>query len=188
MVLEAYRKYRPGLLEHSRQVSRYVVALGRRAGMPQAELDESHTAALLHDVGKLGIHPKLLDKAGRLTSSEYTAVQGHCALGEEMLAFWPELAGFARAVRHHHERWDGRGYPDGLAGEDIPLASRLIHLADAIDVMLRQRRYKAMYPVGRVQEELRICGGGQFDPKLAGVALAWIAQGGLDEGGLRKAA
>jgi len=123
-------------------------------------------AALLHDIGKLEIPDALLTKEGWLTASEIETVCEHAALGGDILSRTPALADLAGAVRHHHEWFDGRGYPDGLAGEEIPWVSRVIAICDAFDSMTTPRPYAPALSVDQALEELRRGAGTQFDPEL----------------------
>lgn len=179
-VLSVVQRLRPGLYEHSLQVARSVMEMGHLAGLSDTALTEACSAALLHDVGKLCIQPQLLGKAGQLTPAEYLEIQGHCSFGRTILQGMPRFAHLGPIVHSHHEHYDGGGYPEGLAGETIPLAARLIHIADSIDVMYRRREYKDVYPTGRVRSELHRCRGGQFDPGLTDAALAWLELGRTD--------
>src|SRR5215204_5560157 len=115
--------------------------IGSKMSLPPEELDALALGALLHDLGKIGVPDQILQKPGRLTDEEYEVIKRHPVLGAEMLAPIEELALAAPVVRHHHERFDGRGYPDGLRGEDIPLAARVVSVADAFDSMISDRPY-----------------------------------------------
>jgi HD-GYP domain-containing protein (c-di-GMP phosphodiesterase class II) len=135
------------------------------------QLDALTLGALLHDVGKIGVPDPILHKPGRLTDEEYEIIKRHPVLGAEMLAPMEDLAPAVPAVRHHHERFDGRGYPDGLRGEDIPLVARIISVADAFDSMIRGRPYG--YEISReaVLEEIEKGSGNQFDPRVVRALL-----------------
>jgi HD-GYP domain-containing protein (c-di-GMP phosphodiesterase class II) len=181
------RRLLEGIIAHDRSAGRHHLAV-RSLAVSLAEYGDVSTVtrhrvertALLHDVGKLSVPDRILDKPTDLTDDEYAFVQQHCLIGERLLR---KLGGFeveAGLVRSHHERWDGGGYPDGLAGTDIPLPSRIVHIADAIDVMLQPRRYKDACRVDDVLLELSDCAGSQFDPEWAERAIRWIAAGGLD--------
>lgn len=175
-------------LKHSIQVARYAEALVRYAGFPEQHVRMIHTSALLHDIGKVAISEDILEKNGELSSEEYAYIQNHCHLGHEFLSQFPDLAEHALAVRHHHERWDGKGYPDGLGGLEIPLGSRIIHLADSIDAMLRPRSYKRSMPLEWVLSELDRCRGLQFDPELTDLTIKWIRAGNLLQNQIIRAA
>ena len=165
---------------HSEQVAGYAVALAKATELPSKQINAIHISAMLHDVGKLGVSDEILTKAKDLTADEFFQMQLHCIMGEEILSGFSAFTGEAKVVRYHHERWDGKGYPDGLTGEEVPLASRIIHLADSIDAMLQPRHYKNAYPLDWVLGEIHHCGGSQFDPELVALALDWIRNGGLD--------
>jgi putative nucleotidyltransferase with HDIG domain len=158
---------------HSEQVAHYAVNLARVLVLPETTVESIRVASLLHDIGKIGVPDRVLTKSGRLTDEEFEHIRRHPALGAEILANIPLFRREAQLVRHHHERWDGRGYPDGLAGQESPLASRIIQVADCIDAMLMERTYKKGYPVADMLGELIRCSGTQFDPQVAAAALQW---------------
>ena len=130
-------------------------------------------AALLHDIGKIGVPDCVLTKAGSLTDEEFELIRRHPVLGADILSNITLFAHEAMVVRHHHENWDGSGYPDELVGEEIPWAARVINVADSMDAMLMERTYKDPYTVDRMLGELRICSGSQFEPAIAAVAIEW---------------
>ncbi len=163
----------PFTREHSEHVSHYAVALGTALGLTPIELESLRVAALLHDVGKIGTPDRILTKAGKLTDEEFEYIHRHPALGADILANITVFGREAELVRHHHERWDGTGYPDGLTGEETPLASRIMCVADCMDAMLMERTYRECYPVEKMLGELERCAGTQFDPKIAAVAVQW---------------
>ena len=166
----------PYTRRHSEHVTHYATSLAEAMGAPQRVRETVRVSALLHDIGKIGVPDHILTKPGKLTDDEFEYVRRHPALGADILAnitlFGPE----AMVVRHHHENWDGSGYPDGLAGEEIPWAARLINVADSIDAMLMDRAYKSAYPVDRMMLELQMCAETQFDPEIAVAALSWCRQ------------
>ena len=163
----------PYTRQHSEHVAHYAVALAATVGAT-AELQETvRIAALLHDVGKIGVPDHILTKPGKLTDDEFEHIRRHPALGSDILSNITLFKHVPMIVRHHHERWEGGGYPDGLAGEEIPWAARLINVADSMDAMLLERTYKSAYDVGKMMNQLRICAGKQFDPAIAAAALAW---------------
>ncbi|QIN84357.1 HD domain-containing protein [Rubrobacter tropicus] len=157
----------PYLAGHSAGVSRVAGSIGRALSLPQDELDALEIGALLHDVGKIGIPDQILHKPGRLTDEEYAVIKRHPTVGAEIVAPIPELAVALPAIRHHHERFDGLGYPDGLRAEDIPLIARVAAVADAFDSMTRERPYGSRKPVGVALEEIMRQAGAQFDPTVA---------------------
>lgn len=156
---------------HSSRVADMAVRLGTAAGLAGEDLETLHIAAHLHDIGKIGIPDAILFKTGRLTRPEMKTVQRHPVLGSDILRSSPALAEVSRIVLHHHERWDGGGYPSGLAGTSIPLGSRIIAVCDAIDAMLADRPYrKALSWEQCAGEIVRGCGR-QFDARLARLVL-----------------
>ena len=166
----------PYTRRHSDHVTHYATNLAEALGATQAIRETVRVSALLHDIGKIGVPDHILTKPGELTDVEFEYIRRHPALGADILAnitlFGPE----AMIVRHHHEKWDGTGYPDGLAGEEIPWAARVINVADSIDAMLMNRAYKSAYPVDRMMTELQICAETQFDPEIAAAASSWCRQ------------
>ena len=168
--------------EHTRRVGALAARLARRLGLPDRVGRLVRRAAPLHDLGKIAIPDSILLKPGRLDPEELAVVQTHAVLGARVLegggAEVFEVA--ERIVRSHHERWDGGGYPDGLAGEAIPLPARIVHVADVFDVLLHERPYKEAWTVGQAAAEIRAGAGSQFDPAVveAFAALgpaAWAA-------------
>ncbi|HET6696073.1 MAG TPA: diguanylate cyclase [Gaiellaceae bacterium] len=153
---------------HSRRVQQLALAIGRELGLSQAELDLLGHAALFHDIGKLAIPDAILLKPSPLSSDEWSLMQRHAEEGARIIDRLGFLGDAVPAIRHHHERWDGAGYPDGLAGEEIPLGARIIHVADALDSMLTNRIYKVARPADEALEELRRGGGSQFCPRCVG--------------------
>jgi diguanylate cyclase (GGDEF)-like protein len=161
----------PYIGEHLRAVSHLAVRLGSKMSLPSDELEALSLAALLHDVGKIGVADRILQKPGRLTDEEYRIIKRHPVLGARMLAPVRELAPVVPAVRHHHERFDGKGYPERLRGEDIPLAARIISVVDAFDSMVRERPYGYGIPQETALEEIERNSGTQFDPRVVRVLL-----------------
>ncbi len=151
---------------HSCAVRELVHQLAMEMQLDAATRMLASRAALLHDIGKLGIARRILQKPGRLTHSEHLAMRRHPVLSAEIVATLPTLRHLTPAVRHHHERWDGAGYPDKLAGERIPLPARLIAVADAYHVMTAGRAYQSCRAVSHALAELRRCAATQFDPTV----------------------
>jgi diguanylate cyclase (GGDEF)-like protein len=166
----------PGLPDHSTGVAQLAVAVGRRLGMDAEQIDELARAAELHDIGKVGIPDAILDKPGALDPDEWEFIRQHTILGERILSAAPALRPVAKIVRASHERWDGRGYPDGLAGEDIPLAARIVAVCDAYEAITDNRCYRGARPAEVAREELLREAGSQFDPA---VVVAFLEE--LDE-------
>ena len=153
---------------HSRRVQQLALAIGRELGLSQAELDLLGHAALFHDIGKLAIPDAILLKPASLTQEEWALMQRHADEGARIIDRLGFLNDAVPAIRHHHERFDGTGYPDGLSGEDIPLGARIIHVADALDSMLTTRIYRAARPAPEALAELRRAAGTQFCPRCVG--------------------
>jgi diguanylate cyclase (GGDEF)-like protein/putative nucleotidyltransferase with HDIG domain len=155
---------------HSRRVQRLTLAVGRELRLSQPELDLLGHAALFHDIGKLAIPDSILMKPARLDTEEWRLMRGHADEGAQIIDRLGFLADAVPAIRHHHERYDGSGYPEGLSGEDIPLGARIIHVADALDSMLTSRIYRSALGEDEALAELRRGAGRQFCPRCV-VAL-----------------
>jgi HD-GYP domain-containing protein (c-di-GMP phosphodiesterase class II) len=145
--------------------------VGRELGLPREALEALYLAALFHDVGTVGVPTDLLVKPGRLTGQEMALMREHTVIGERLLRPLPRLRGAARIVRHEHERYDGRGYPDGLAAEDIPLASRVLLACDAYVAMTSARPYRQQFAHEQAVAELRRGAGSQLDPLVVETLL-----------------
>jgi diguanylate cyclase (GGDEF)-like protein/putative nucleotidyltransferase with HDIG domain len=170
-LVEALEAKDPYIREHLRAVSRLALRIGHELLLPAEQMEALTTGALLHDVGKIGVPDLILQKSGRLTDEEYTVIKRHPALGVEIITPVKELAPALPVVKHHHERFDGKGYPDGLRGEDIPLIARIVSVADAFDSMIRARPYG--YGISRkaALEEIEENSGTQFDPRIVRALL-----------------
>ena len=151
---------------HSQKVSDYAALLAEELGLGEEEIEAVRLGALLHDVGKVGIPAALLAKNGPLDPEEWETMKEHSRLGDRLLEPLPSIAHIRRMVCHHHEMFDGSGYPDRLAGEDIPLGARIIAIADAYDTITSDRSYNKARPPGEALTELARCAGAQFDPEL----------------------
>ncbi|MBQ3866313.1 MAG: HD-GYP domain-containing protein [Clostridia bacterium] len=162
---------------HSFRVMEYSVALAEALGMDKEEIKELRREALLHDVGKIGVPDKVLNKPGRLTDEEFDVIRSHTTIGGNILSTYQDLAGAASAAVHHHERYDGTGYPEGIAGENIPEHSRLISIADAFDAMNSSRVYRAALPRDVIRRELINGRGRQFDPAMLDVFVDLLDKG-----------
>ena len=160
--------------EHSRCVFATSLAVGGRLGLEGPELTELGLVALLHDVGKIGVPDAVLLKRGPLEADELATMREHPAIGERILDAVAELRHLAAAVRAEHERWDGDGYPDGLRGETIPLASRICLACDAFDAMTTDRPYRDALTHEQAVAELRSGAGAQFDPQVVDALLAVV--------------
>ena len=160
--IEARDPYTSG---HSRRVQQFSVAIARGLGMSPTEVDKVSRAALLHDVGKIyEKYAPILRKPAGLSPEEWQTMQCHPADGADLVSTMSKLHDIVPAIRHHHERWDGTGYPEGLAGETIPVISRIIAFGDTIDAMTSERPYRRALTEGEVRSELVRCRGSQFDP------------------------
>ena len=167
--LEAKDSYTHG---HSRQVSRYAALIARQLGFSSEELAALQQAAILHDIGKIGISDTILNFPGELSESEFGEIREHPRKGRNILAPISSLAAVVAVVYHHHEHWDGSGYPEGLSGSDIPLMARIIGVADAFDAMTSQRSYRSPLSLERAFVELHKEAGRQFDPELVGIFIS----------------
>ncbi|MCO6438342.1 MAG: HD-GYP domain-containing protein [Phycisphaerae bacterium] len=159
---------------HSVTVSRYATEIGRRIGLNGPEIAHLRAAALLHDVGKIGVPDDILAKPGPLTNTEYEIVKRHPEIALQILGHLRNLKDERSLILHHHERYDGRGYPAALKGEHIPLGARILAVADSIDAMFSPRSYKPPYPLRQVQRELFVGLGLQFDPDIGRCAIDWL--------------
>ncbi len=171
--------------EYTRGHSERVYHLSRLiAGRLELDAEQNRLlswAALLHDVGKIAIDGSILNKPGRLTDEEYAAIKTHPARGCRVLEPIPQLREILPGIRHHHERWDGRGYPDGLRGEEIPLHARILAVADTYDAIVSTRAYRHARTPGFALEEISRGAGIQFDPAIVPVFLALAQEGALEE-------
>jgi HD-GYP domain-containing protein (c-di-GMP phosphodiesterase class II) len=164
---------------HSRAVVDLSIAVAERLSISAEERRLTELVALLHDVGKIRIPKEIIQKPGALNAIERSIVERHTLEGQALLStVGGVLAEVGALVRSCHERWDGHGYPDGLAGEEIPLVARIVCCADAFDAMTTDRPYRRALPVGEAIAELRRCSGSQFDPAVVDAALAELAAGG----------
>ncbi len=158
--------------EHCLRLQSMVHEIGQAAGLPQSELDNLRLLSLLHDIGKIAIPSSILDKPGQLNAEEWDTIKKHPEIGYRIALSSPEMAPIAEAILHHHERWDGSGYPLGIKGKEIPLISRIIAIADAYDVMIYGRPYQEARSEAEVWEEIKRCAGSQFDPYLVDKSIA----------------
>jgi putative nucleotidyltransferase with HDIG domain len=165
-LLDSTRRHHGYTADHSIRTARVAVAIADAMGLSDDAINEIHAAALVHDIGKLGIPRTVLHKRDELDFDEASLIRLHPVLGSSMLSSIPELRPFAAIVLHHHERYDGRGYPNALAGTDIPLASRIILAADAFDAMTSERNYRPRVAAATALAEIMMCSGQQFDPAV----------------------
>jgi HD-GYP domain-containing protein (c-di-GMP phosphodiesterase class II) len=175
-LLQALAERDPDLGEHVDGVAELAQAVGARLALAPELLPVHAEAARLHDIGKMAIPDSILAKAGPLDEEEWQFMRRHTVIGERILTAAPALAPVAGLVRSSHERYDGGGYPDGLAGADIPLAARIIAVCDAFDAMCADRPYRRARPVAEAIAELRAGAGTQFDPEVVQVFAAVVAE------------
>ncbi|HEV2076064.1 MAG TPA: HD domain-containing phosphohydrolase, partial [Thermoleophilaceae bacterium] len=168
--------------EHSRTVVRLATTVGERLGLSAEELAEVEQVAILHDVGKVGIPDAVLQKRGPLTPEEWELMRHHPVVGERVVGSTESLAHLGPAVRAEHERFDGTGYPDGLCGEEIPIASRITLACDAYHAMTSDRPYRRALPDAEARRELEANAGTQFDPLVIRTLLE-VLEGGADASG-----
>ncbi|MFQ5466291.1 MAG: HD domain-containing phosphohydrolase, partial [Thermodesulfobacteriota bacterium] len=162
---------------HTRRVMEYALMVADAIGLEDPEREDLKLAAILHDIGKIGIDDAILRKGGVLTTAEERLMRQHPEIGARILGYVEEMSGVIPGVRHHHERFDGGGYPDGLEGEDVPLAARIIAVVDAFDALTTDRPYKKAIDRAAAAEELGKSGGTQFDPALVKVFRESISGG-----------
>lgn len=165
---------------HTRRLERIAVLLGEAIGLGGGQLDTIRLGAGLHDIGKIGIPDRVLLKPGPLDLDEATLMRSHTVIGDRLLSSLDELTAAREVVRHHHERWDGTGYPDGLAGEEIPVVARVVAVADGIEAMSARRPYRE--PLGRseILAELARGRGRQWDPGLVDAAVRLLEAGEIE--------
>ncbi len=165
----------PHTSQHSTRVTTLSMIMATALRLPEDERDTLYIAASLHDIGKVGIPDDILLKESRLSDEEFNTIKRHPDIGADILKPIPPMAKETEIIRHHHERYDGRGYPSGLKGNDIPYLSRIITLADSFDAMTSDRPYRKGMTIQEAVEEIRRCKGGQFDPVLADIFIECIA-------------
>jgi len=156
---------------HSERVALLSRSLAAESGLPEQACDRIYMAGLLHDVGKIGVPEAVLQKTGKLTDEEFGQIKKHPEIGAKILRDIKQIEDIIPGVMHHHERYDGKGYPSGLAGENIPLMGRIICLADCFDAMTSSRTYRKALPLEVALTEIRRCSGTQFDPVLSDAFL-----------------
>jgi putative nucleotidyltransferase with HDIG domain len=160
---------------HAQRVTDYALLLAEELKLSEAERHDLRLGAPLHDIGKIGIDDTILRKTGQLTQEEFVQMQSHTVMGVAILQPIPEMAPVLPLVRSHHERWDGKGYPEGLAGEAIPYLARVLAVADTFDAMTTDRPYRAGLPLDCALQEIKNAAGSQFDAECA-VAFLRLAQ------------
>ncbi|PWB61281.1 MAG: two-component system response regulator [Deltaproteobacteria bacterium] len=166
--LEAKDFYTRG---HSQRVTMYSVAIGKAMRLPSEQIELLRQAAVLHDLGKIGVREAILNKPGKLTPEEFQEITQHPVVSTQILRPIPFFRPLLPAILHHHERFDGKGYPDGVGGLDIPLESRIMAIADTFDAMTSTRAYRKALPLAEANAEILRCSGTQFDPEIVPVFL-----------------
>lgn len=162
--------------QHSKNVAYYAESMGRELNLPEEHREILKEAALLHDIGKIGVSEQILNKQGPLTEQEYEAMKGHVEYSVGIIRHLPSMEYVIPAVIGHHERYDGKGYPRRIAGKDIPLAARILCIADSFDAMVSKRCYKSEMSVEYALEEIRRGAGSQFDPELASIFITMVQE------------
>lgn len=171
----------PRTKSHSMRVAEYSVMIAKQLGFTPKQCENLRKVALLHDIGKIGIPDRILNKPERLTDEEYRIMQSHVTIGAEILKNFKSIDNLADGIKYHHERYDGKGYVLGVKGEEIPLIGRIISVADAFDAMSANRVYRDSLDLERVIHEIEKGRGSQFDPKCADIMLDLIRSGKLDD-------
>ena len=156
---------------HSDRVSEYSVLIGEKLGLSEEDIKRLRIGGLFHDVGKIGVPDNILQKNGKLSEDEYSEIKKHPTIGAHILSTASIFKDILPIVKYHHERYDGRGYPEMLKGEDIPYLARITAIADTFDAMTSKRVYRDSLPLENVIEEFKRCRGTQFDPELDDVFL-----------------
>jgi len=167
---------------HSLRVARMALIVAQEKGLPREQLEPLLLSAILHDVGKIGIPDDILKKPGRLDRAEFEIMKGHPVAGAKMLQHIPALENVIPGILHHHEYWNGSGYPHGLVGEGIPLQGRIIHIGDAFDAMTTDRVYRTKTDVAGAIEEISKNAARQFDPTLVECFLKASRSGRVHDG------
>lgn len=166
---------------HSLGVTDYVVILGRRLGCDEAEIELLERAALLHDIGKIGVPEEILLKPSKLSADEFSAVKRHSTAGSKIIESIPFLQALVPLIRHHHEHWNGLGYPDGLVGEQIPKLARILAVADAFHAMTSDRPYRQAMMLAEARQEVMRGRGTQFDPHIVDALIDAIDSGAISK-------
>lgn len=162
---------------HSERVAEFSLLLAQGMALSEYEQQRIHIGAHLHDIGKIGIPDAVLNKPGRLTAVEFAEIRQHPVIGANIVGQVKVLRKVIDIVRFHHERFDGRGYPDGLQGSNIPLGARIVAVADALDAMISFRPYRTAYTLKDAFAEIKSCRGSQFDPDIVDVLFDMYSKG-----------
>jgi len=168
----------PYVSGHAIQVRDYAMAIAEHIGLPSDRTEDLRQAAMLHDIGKIGVSEAILNKPTDLTPKEFDHIKSHAALGSDFIETCQGLRHLAPIVRHHHERWDGAGYPDRLTEENIPLEARILAVCDAVEAMASDRPYRQAKDLADIIAEIDRCAGGQFDPTVARACGELLAERG----------
>ncbi len=171
--IEANDPYTRG---HSERVALYAVAIAREMGFTSEQIEEVRIGAMLHDVGKIGVPQSILNKAGKLTDDEWVAVKDHPRVAAQILDPFNTSKDVLAMVYHHHERYDGKGYPAGLKGNDIPLTARILKVADSFEAMISHRPYRPAKTRSEAVQELKACSGTDFDPDVVAAFLSVLVR------------
>jgi putative nucleotidyltransferase with HDIG domain len=164
---------------HSERVARYASQVAREMGLTPEDVRRVRLSALLHDVGKIGIDDRILRKPTALTEEEFEVMKSHPTKGAAIMETIPQLRDVIPGMKHHHERWEGGGYPDGLSGEDIPLQARIVSVADTFDAMTTTRPYQRAMDIRFVFQRLRDLAGNRFDPAIVEALINSYEKGEL---------
>ena len=165
---------------HSERVAELSLLMAKTMGLSLAEQQRIHIGAHLHDIGKIGIPDAILNKPGKLTEDEFDTIRQHSEIGGTIVGKIKVFRSVADIVRHHHERFDGTGYPDGLCGQEISLGARIVAVADSFDAMTTMRTYRSAFSVREAIEETERCKGSQFDPYIVDVLKALAIENKLE--------
>jgi len=176
--------------EHSNKVSYYALKMAQRLNLDKNSMINIQMGALLHDIGKIGVSKSILNKPGRLTQEEYQEIKKHPEIGFDIVSEINELVnlGLGEIILYHHEQFDGKGYPLGLAGDSIPLGARIISVCDAFDAMTSVRPYRKGIPIDKALDQLRAYSGTQFDPELVEVLIQCLSVDNYNESSLYSTA
>ena len=167
---------------HSKRVATYTRQIAKKMGYEGEDLDNIYYIALLHDCGKIGVPDNILGKPGKLTDEEFKVIKSHTVQGGEILHAFKSLDHVEDGARFHHERYDGKGYPEGRSGDDIPLIARMICVADSFDAMNTNRVYRNKLSKEKIIDEIETNKGRQFDPEIADIMLSLIRSGEIPIG------